>query len=195
MRAAILAIVFVLLPGCVTLHSPNPEPVSRSSMESLFEKAKKGLQPQPNQVHGLKIVEIWASYCEACEATALELELLYQHFGQCVQFMSLYVDEDSKKPLQFAQKLKLSYPIGPDPDLVFSKTLFLEVLPTIFVFNAKNELIFTQSGNDRGFSQKLADFITDSAKSDSAICDLRSSLPKHKAHIQKPGKVDQALWG
>lgn len=166
MKLRICAIGFIVMQGCMAIHSPVPEKRSGVSMDELFEKAHKGLRPQAKRVIGPKVVEIWASYCEACEATATKLEALYKRFGQCAQFMGLYVDEDAQKPLQFARKFNLSYPIGPDPDHLFSRILFLEQLPTIYFFDRKNELVFVQNGNDHSLSQKLEGLLRD--------CDLDS---------------------
>lgn len=91
------------------------------------------------------VLNVWATWCAPCIKEMPELDALARGRDDVV-VLGLAADGDNRaRIVQFAQALKVGYPIIAGTDTLM-KHYKVRAYPTTFVFNAQGTLVFTHLG-------------------------------------------------
>ncbi len=96
--------------------------------------ALDGRQVSLNDLRGqIVLINFWATWCPPCRAEMPEIQALYEsHRGQNFTVLAINQAEDDRSASQFAQQLRLTFPILLDRDGAIARQYQLQALPTSF---------------------------------------------------------------
>lgn len=138
-------IIFLLLLSPITLF-----PVSTQIPDvSLYNLDNEYVNLSELKGEKLTIIDFWATWCKPCLIAIPELNKLYEKYnGQGVNFIGINIDSprNQSKVRPFARSRGLQYDLLMDPDQQAMRELNVVVVPTMLIFNAEGDLVFTHEG-------------------------------------------------
>lgn len=117
--------------------SEAPEPAPLASDQKSFHAQTKGR---------ITVVDLWASWCEACVRSMPELQRLHNE-GR-IQVIGVNVGEDRETAQAFLKSHGIDYPNYLDPAYHFADRLGVRALPTLFVLRADGTTAHRSTGLD-----------------------------------------------
>lgn len=102
---------------------------------------------------GLKVVNFWATWCVPCLGEMEALKKLHTEYdGKGVEFIAISVDDNksSAKVPSYVRSRKLPFTILLDPQKSFYKKMHVANVPSVFVINEKQEIVYSHSGYTKG---------------------------------------------
>ncbi len=111
------------------------------SLESL-EGGKVSLK----DVGGFKVLVFYKVTCPTCQLTLPFINKLYKKYGDRIAFLG--IGQDSLKDLKiFKNKYELDFPqLSDTPKYPVSKSYDIRVVPTIYLLDENNEILFMEEG-------------------------------------------------
>lgn len=149
MRTSILTFLLVLSISLIQAQNTDLE---------LKSPDNKWVNLQDELGEKLTILDFWATWCKPCINAMPKVNAIYEQYKtKGVNVIGINVDSPRNhakvKPL--LSSLKIMYPVFFDNNEDLSSELNVSVLPTLYILNAKGELVYTHEG----FSPGDADII------------------------------------
>lgn len=113
----------------------------------------------PTSDHKPVLLEVFATWCPHCQHEVSVLNPLFARYGDKVHFVAISGSEtgiDGKSPssqvdiMNFAQRLKVGYPIAYDPDLTVAKKYLQGGYPTLVVIDRTGKIASVRDGEISG---------------------------------------------
>lgn len=112
---------------------------------------------------GVRLVNLWASWCAPCRAEAPTLARLAKEYQGRVQFVGMLTRDNVASATAFAEKFGLTYPTITDESLIldFAGTLAPNAIPTTLVIDRQGRVAARLSGEvtDSSLSAVLDDIL------------------------------------
>ena len=107
--------------------------------------------PLPALIQGrVAVVDLWATWCEACKETMPKLVRLEQSYGQKnLVVAGINVGEPAEKAKRYAEEAGLTYPLYVDPEFRFADSLAAREVPTLLVFDKNGRIVARANTVDR----------------------------------------------
>jgi thiol-disulfide isomerase/thioredoxin len=103
-------------------------------------------------------INLWATWCPPCIAEMPDINRLYQHVGDEVQFVMISLDDDFDKARKFVSKKGFDFPIyrlaSPLPPAYDSNAI-----PTTFVLDREGIIVARRSGMAKYNTEKFRTFL------------------------------------
>lgn len=114
---------------------------------------------------GVRLVNLWASWCAPCRAEAPTLSRLSKEYEGRVQFVGMLTRDNVASASAFAEKFDLKYPTINDEGLIlsFAGTLAPNAIPTTLVIDKEGRVAARLSGEvtDSSLSAVLDDILAE----------------------------------
>lgn len=96
---------------------------------------------------GIKVVNVWASWCSPCRAEAPTLEALAEKYTD-VQFVGILTRDSQPNALAFVRKFKITYPTLVDDSILanFRGSLPANAIPTTLIIDETGKVAARISG-------------------------------------------------
>jgi len=97
----------------------------------------------------LTIIDFWATWCKPCIQAIPKLNKIHEEYkNRGVSLLGITVDSprNAAKVKPFAKTYKINYTILRDPNSKIASDLNVNVFPTLYIINAKNEVVFSHEG-------------------------------------------------
>ena len=89
------------------------------------------------------LIYFWGSWCPICKLEAPNIQRISKKY----EVLTIAVNSgDDNKIQSYMNKYQLDFNVLNDQDVVWAKRFKVEVFPTIFIYDAKGELRFTEVG-------------------------------------------------
>ena len=138
------ALASILLAACATVPVEKPEQLGASLPAPL--SAPSSL---PSLIQGrVAVLDLWASWCDACKETMPKLARLEQSYGDLV-IAGINVGESADTARRFAAEAGITYPMYVDPDFAFADSLEAREVPTLLVFDKTGRIVARVNEVDR----------------------------------------------
>ena len=147
MRASSELLLVLLLAGCATSGATE----ARTTLGDALPAPVSESEPLPALIRGrVAIVDLWASWCDACKVTMPKLVRLEQSYGsKDLVVAGIGVGETPDSAKRFAEAAGLNYPIYADPDFRFADSLNAREVPTLLVFDKSGTIVKRANELDR----------------------------------------------
>lgn len=136
----------LLLAGCATTAAEHPTTLGESLPAPLSADA-----PLPALIEGrVAVVDLWASWCEACKETMPKLARLEESYGpKDLVVAGINVGETADTAKRFADETGIEYPLYVDPEFRFADSLAAREVPTLLVFDKSGKIVARANEVDR----------------------------------------------
>jgi len=107
-------------------------------------------------------ITFWASWCPPCRMELPELQKLYNKYkGKGFQVIGINLDRDSsvKRAIEFAKKLKLTFPILRDSKEKLTAPMGISSIPTMLIVDGKGKIIEAHQGFSRQGENEFSEII------------------------------------
>lgn len=104
-------------------------------------------------------ITFWASWCGPCRLEMPVLRRFYERArkqGAEFEILAISVDTESADAAKAAAELGIPFPVLHDADSKVSDAYGVEAIPSLFVVDAKGNLIYTSTGFDMSLEVMLA---------------------------------------
>ena len=127
-------------PAQTAEHAPVETAATALSVTPLAEGARV---PLGEVIKGkVSVVDLWATWCEACREVSKNAELLAKAYGRDgLLVVGLSVGEARADVARYLEGKPHAYPIYLDPELHVADALDAKELPTIAVFDKAGRLV------------------------------------------------------
>ena len=101
--------------------------------------------------HKKLVVTFWASWCGPCRAEMPALASLYQRArgkGADVEILAISVDSDRAEAQQFADEMRMPFPVLLDPDLTAARAYDIETIPALYFIDSGGIVTRAHAGFD-----------------------------------------------
>ncbi|RMH60244.1 MAG: TlpA family protein disulfide reductase [Calditrichaeota bacterium] len=112
------------------------------------------------------VIDFWATWCKPCLRAIPALNALQNDFAaRGIRVIGINTDSprNSAKVKPFVRINKIAYTVLRDPNGVVTGKLNVKAFPTLFIINARNEIVYThigfKSGDERLLREKLTSFL------------------------------------
>lgn len=140
--AFLVALVFVVyrrFAPPVPLHDLGAAP-------ALVMRALDGDTISLASLHGqVVVINVWATWCPPCRVETPGFVGLQERFGSDVQFLGLSTDDSEEEVREFAERVKINYPLLVGRNLAGSG-YSVAVLPTTFLIDRGGRIRFRHEG-------------------------------------------------
>ena len=89
------------------------------------------------------LIHFWATWCPTCKLEAQNIEYLSKHYNVISIAVNSGSDQDVK---QYMDAHNLSFKVLNDQDSIYAKRFHISAYPTTFIYNSKQELVFSEVG-------------------------------------------------
>lgn len=114
---------------------------------------------------GVRLVNLWASWCAPCRAEAPTLARLAKEYEGQVQFVGMLTRDNVASATAFVKKFGLNYPTINNESLIlsFAGTLAPNAIPTTLIIDKKGRVAARLSGEvtDSALSAVLDDIVAE----------------------------------
>lgn len=110
----------------------------------------------------LTVIDFWATWCKPCLIAIPELNKLYEEYSDHgVNFIGINIDSprNQSKVRPFASARGISYDVLLDPDQEAMQVMNVVVVPTLLIYNASGEKVFSHEGFKPGDRTAISDAI------------------------------------
>lgn len=110
--------------------------------KNLPENNLQYLSPTPNTVNRLVLIDFWATWCEPCRKSTLELNALHKKYAQ-KGLVIIGVSQESAEEVQpFLAKFPMQYPHAVEDSMSLHKSLCIKALPYAIIVDKSNKIIW-----------------------------------------------------
>ncbi|MDB5216843.1 MAG: thioredoxin family protein [Myxococcaceae bacterium] len=148
------------------------------SIQSLNGKGEVSLSSLSGKV---TVVEFWATWCEPCKKSLIQLEELRTRSGGNIEVIAISVDDTSSGVEEFAKAQGLTFPIAWDEHHSLMWRWSVEAMPTTFILDGKGRIRFVHEPDKKQdqadlIARELAQLTDEGAPSD-AKTEVASATP------------------
>ena len=127
--------------GCASTGAAQQQPLSLPPM-ALTRSDGRAESLQGALGGSVAVIDLWATWCTACEAERPKLERLHAAYGsQGLRVIGLNVGETPSVVKAYLIEKRISYPIYLDPDFRMADALGEKRLPTILVIDHDGRIV------------------------------------------------------
>lgn len=111
----------------------------------------------------LTVIDFWATWCQPCIMSIPHLnELALDYTEKGVSFIGVSVDgpRNQSKIAPFTKSMGVSYPILRDMNSELMGDLGVTAVPTLLIYNAEGELLYTHEGFRPGDEASIRETIS-----------------------------------
>jgi len=126
--------------GCASTGAAQQQPLSLPPM-ALTRSDGRAESLQGALGGSVAVIDLWATWCTACEAERPKLERLHAAYGSQVRVIGLNVGESAGVVNAYLSENRVSYPIYLDPDFRLADLLGEKRLPAILVVDASGRIV------------------------------------------------------
>jgi peroxiredoxin len=180
---AIVALSFVISAcGGALSGAQGPGEVGKKapslSIQSLNGKGEVSLGSLTGKV---TVVEFWATWCEPCKRSLIQLEELRKRSGGNIEVIGISVDDTSRGVEDFAKAQGLTFPIAWDENHSLMWRWSVEAMPTTFILDGKGRIRFVHEPDTKKdqadlIARELAQ-LTDEGTPSDAKTEVASTTP------------------
>ena len=152
--------LLLLLAGCATA-APADKP---DELGASLPSPLSATSPLPALIRGrVAVLDLWASWCDACKETMPKLARLEQSYGDLV-IAGINVGETADTARRFADDAGITYPIYVDPNFEFADSLAAREVPTLLVLDRSGRIVARANELDRDLLALLKRLMQEDAR-------------------------------
>jgi len=127
--------------GCASGSAASPRAVTLPAVE-LTRSDGRAERLQAALAGSVTVIDLWATWCTACERERPKLERLRAAYGaQGLRVIGLNVGESPSVVSAYLGEKRISYPVYLDPDFRLADALGEKRLPTILVVERDGRIV------------------------------------------------------
>jgi len=129
------------LVGCASASAVTPRPANLPAVE--LTRSDGRAEPLQGVLAGsVTVIDLWATWCTACERERPKLERLNAAYGaHGLRVIGLNVGESPSVVSAYLGEKRVSYPVYLDPDFRLADALGEKRLPTILVVDPVGRIL------------------------------------------------------
>lgn len=129
----------ILALGCASARAPEPASLPKMALTRSDGRAESLAGALGGS---LAVIDLWATWCTACEQERPKLERLQAAYGsQGVRVIGLNVGESPGVVSAYLSANRVSYPVYLDPDFRLADALGEKRLPAILVVDPSGRIV------------------------------------------------------
>lgn len=156
MRIALLGVLLVIVPGIFAGSSFASSGLTGQDAPDFALKSASGSNLRLSEYRGdVVMINFWATWCGPCRQEMPLLNDLYARYNRVgFSLLGVNIDDDSKRALQMAEELGVSFPVLFDDRKEVSRLYQVEAMPVTVLVDREGKVRHVHLGYKPGYEEK-----------------------------------------
>jgi peroxiredoxin len=155
-RIVLLGVLLMAMPGLFAASSLASSGLAGQAAPDFVLKSASGTNLRLSEYRGnVVMINFWATWCGPCRQEMPLLNDLYSRYGRVgFSLLGVNIDDDSRRAVDMAEELGVSFPVLFDERKEVSKLYQVEAMPVTVLVDREGKVRHVHLGYKPGYDEK-----------------------------------------
>jgi peroxiredoxin len=155
-RIVLLGVLLMAMPGLFAASSLASSGLAGQAAPDFVLKSASGTNLRLSEYRGnVVMINFWATWCGPCRQEMPLLNDLYSRYGRVgFSLLGVNIDDDSRRAVDMAEELGVSFPVLFDERKEVSKLYQVEAMPVTVLVDREGKVRHVHLGYKPGYEEK-----------------------------------------
>jgi peroxiredoxin len=155
-RIVLLGVLLIAMPGFFAASSLASSGLAGQAAPDFVLKSASGTNLRLSEYRGnVVMINFWATWCGPCRQEMPLLNDLYSRYGRVgFSLLGVNIDDDSRRAMDMAEELGVSFPVLFDERKEVSKLYQVEAMPVTVLVDREGKVRHVHLGYKPGYEEK-----------------------------------------